>query len=344
MVDDPLAAALDELYTLPPAEFTAARDRHVLQAREAGDRTLAAAVSSLRKPTQAAWLANLLVRARPAEVESLLALGAALREAQQQLSGADLKRLQGERHAVVQTLVRAARQEAAAAGLPVGEQVAWDVEATLTLALADERVAAAVRTGTLVGVARRDTANPADVRTARDLAAGAAEPEPARRRSPRVRPQAERRTAGADRAQLGDDAAGASADDLARRRGERLRAALAEATEQRQAAEQALADAEAAHAEARALVDDAAHAEHVAERHRQTAVADVERLTERLAAAQVAVDAAERALAQTRAARVEADEVAARSEGDRAAAELAVRDAAGQEARARAAIDDEPGR
>ena len=61
MVDVDVAAAALELYGLPPEEFTAARNQVVKQAKDAGDVGSSAALKALRKPTLAAWLANLLV-------------------------------------------------------------------------------------------------------------------------------------------------------------------------------------------------------------------------------------------------------------------------------------------
>ncbi|MFI9549933.1 hypothetical protein ACIHAR_39560 [Streptomyces sp. NPDC052016] len=71
-----LDAVADELYALPPGEFTAARDEHAKAARATGDRELADQTRRLRRPTQAAWASNLLVREDPDEVERLLQLGA----------------------------------------------------------------------------------------------------------------------------------------------------------------------------------------------------------------------------------------------------------------------------
>jgi hypothetical protein len=338
----------DTLYGLAPEEFTPARDDAAAQARAAGDRQLAAGVAALRKPTLAAWLANLLVRAQPDELDQLLDIGVALREAQQQLAGPQLRQLLSERHAVVTSLVRSARRAAAEAGHPVTETVAWDVETTLTLALSDDRVAAAVRSGRLVSAARRDTAAVADVREALDAATAAAaraasttRPAPARRAATsRAQRRAPAAAAGDGAAvpTVGDGAAGSEADDLARRREERARAALADAVHARHEQEHAEAAAAAEDGDARAAVDDAAHAEQVAVRQVHTAAAEVARLQERLRAAQVAVDDAERSLAQARATRVDADETAGRAAQALAAARTALDAARTAEEEARAAV------
>lgn len=66
MVDDmDVGEVVIELYGLAPEQFTAARNRVAKAAGDAGDGPGSAAIKALRKPTLAAWLANLLVRAQP---------------------------------------------------------------------------------------------------------------------------------------------------------------------------------------------------------------------------------------------------------------------------------------
>lgn len=80
---------LDRLFSLPPEEFTAARDQLVRELRGAGDREEAKRVSQLRRPTLAAWAVNQAVRADPDLLDSVLDAGAALRRAlRRSLSGA----------------------------------------------------------------------------------------------------------------------------------------------------------------------------------------------------------------------------------------------------------------
>ncbi len=90
--DNSLTSIADELYGVVPEQFVSVRDDRIKAARDSGDRTLAAAIRSLREPTVAAFAVNLLVRERRAAVEELLALGDALREAQQELSPTELGR------------------------------------------------------------------------------------------------------------------------------------------------------------------------------------------------------------------------------------------------------------
>ncbi|MFF8934395.1 hypothetical protein ACF08O_06565 [Streptomyces paradoxus] len=140
----------DELYALRPEEFTAARASAVASARTAGDRELAERIGSLRKPSLAAWVSNLLVRSSPGEVEPLLRLGEGLRQAHQDLDGAQLRELSRRQHALIRALSLQARQLAKEAGHPIGEGVQREVENTLHAVLADPEAARAWAGGRLV--------------------------------------------------------------------------------------------------------------------------------------------------------------------------------------------------
>jgi hypothetical protein len=146
--DPPAVDFVSDLYALPPEQFIAARDEAVKQAKAAGDRRLAAEIGKLRRPTVAAWVVNRLAQERPEMVEELLDLGEALRSAQRNLRGDELRELSLQRRALVSALAREAvglaRREHRRDNLPVAE-----VEATLTAALADPEVADMVRTGQL---------------------------------------------------------------------------------------------------------------------------------------------------------------------------------------------------
>jgi len=126
-----LDSVAEDLYGLPPDEFTAARDEATKQAT---DPELKKAIKSLRKPTVSAHAVNRLVRERPEEIDELLALGDELRSA---MTGgkSDVRRLTEQRRDLVGSLV--------AADLPAA--VRDDVAAT-----ADPELGAAVRSGRLV--------------------------------------------------------------------------------------------------------------------------------------------------------------------------------------------------
>jgi hypothetical protein len=146
--DPPTVDLVSDLYALPPEQFIAARDEAVKQAKAAGDRHLAAEIGKLRRPTVAAWVVNRLAQERPEMIEELLDLGEALRSAQRNLRGDELRELSLQRRALVSALAREAvvlaRREHRRDNLPVAE-----VESTLTAALADPEVAEMVRTGQL---------------------------------------------------------------------------------------------------------------------------------------------------------------------------------------------------
>jgi hypothetical protein len=145
----------ERLYGAPPDGFVAARDEAVAAAKEAGDLDAARAIAKLRKPTVAAWLVNLLAIQRPDLMGELVELSRALRAAQRDLKGPQLRELSAQRRQAVAGLVNEARKLALAvdpgmsrAKLPLGE-----VETTLTAALSDEDVATQVRSGRLVRAA-----------------------------------------------------------------------------------------------------------------------------------------------------------------------------------------------
>ena len=146
---DPLLAVADELYGLALPEFTPARDARA-KALKAGDADLARQVKALKKPSTAAWVVNLLVRREAEQVEQVLAVGTALREAQAAMSGEELRTLTRQRRQLTAAVTTQARRVAAAEGVKVTTSVAEQVEATLTAAMVDEGCAAAVRSGLLV--------------------------------------------------------------------------------------------------------------------------------------------------------------------------------------------------
>ncbi|MFE7233095.1 hypothetical protein ACWCRF_13430 [Streptomyces sp. NPDC002405] len=134
-------AVVDELYGLPPGEFTAARDERARAALAAGDRESAERIRRLRRPTLAAWAGNLLVRERPDEVERLLELGAALRRAHQDLDGGQLRELSARQHQLTSVLARQAGRLAAQAGRRLGDDTRQEVQDTLHAVLADPEAA-----------------------------------------------------------------------------------------------------------------------------------------------------------------------------------------------------------
>ncbi|MFI2433335.1 hypothetical protein [Streptomyces sp. NPDC018693] len=132
-----LDAVADELYRLPPGDFTATRDERARQARAAGDRELADRIRRLRRPTLSAWAGNLLVRDLPEETQALLRLGEALRQAHRDLDGEQLRELSARQRQLTAALARQAGRLAAQAGQRIGADAQREVEQTLHAVLAD---------------------------------------------------------------------------------------------------------------------------------------------------------------------------------------------------------------
>src|SRR4051812_47052853 len=145
VVGDDVPVSIDEvaerLYALEPEEFTAARDQAAKDA-EGDDRK---AIKSLRKPTVAAYVANMLVRSHRDDVEALVELGDDLRAA---MAGkGDIRALSDQRRGLVRGLVHHA---ADAAGRELTAAVEEEVAATLEAATADAELGQAVLSGRLV--------------------------------------------------------------------------------------------------------------------------------------------------------------------------------------------------
>ncbi|MGW4110274.1 hypothetical protein ACWEFJ_05305 [Actinosynnema sp. NPDC004786] len=147
---EPIDRIADELYTVPPARFVAARDARAREAAERGDKELAKRVSALRKPTLSAWALNLLGRYGGSDLAEALALGDELRAAQEKLRGGALRQLGARRRAVLSALVRKVELLATDRGHPLGPDAVQQVRTTLTAALADAVLAARIKAGRLV--------------------------------------------------------------------------------------------------------------------------------------------------------------------------------------------------
>jgi hypothetical protein len=165
MTDDPeLLGIADELYALPLEEFTPARDAKAKELK--AEKELAAAVKKLKKPSVAAWVVNLFVRREAEQVEQVIAVGAALREAQEGMDGAELRALTRQRRQLTSAVTDQARTLAREEGLKVTQSVADQVEATLTAAMLDPACAQAVRSGLLTAALRSTGVDEVDVASA----------------------------------------------------------------------------------------------------------------------------------------------------------------------------------
>jgi hypothetical protein len=279
-VADSLSQAAEDLYALPPAEFTAARDELARQARSAGQRDDAALIKKLARPTVSAWLVNQLVRSAPQPMSELFELGAALHAAQQELAGDRLRELSAERRHVIGELLPAASRLAASAGVPVSGSALDEVRATLEAALADLGAGAAVRSGQLTRALSYAGLGEVDLAAALAVPASAARPGsgPAA-----VRPGGARSAAGRARSAEASGRAGGGSAGPAGRAAPGGRAATAAAAEQ---ARQDLAEAEAEVAAAAQRLADAAGQIAAVSEQRQFLSRRMEQLREELAGAE----------------------------------------------------------
>lgn len=176
----------DELYGLPLPDFTPARDA---RAKALKGTDLAPRVKALRKPSVAAWVVNLLVRRETAQVEQVLSVGAALREAQASMSGDALRELTRQRRQLTAAVTTQARRTAREEGTKVTDAVADQVEATLTAAMVDADCARAVRSGMLVSALATTGLDPADVAGAIAVPEALGFEAPSREAEPPPRPE-----------------------------------------------------------------------------------------------------------------------------------------------------------
>ncbi|MCX4682724.1 hypothetical protein [Kitasatospora purpeofusca] len=301
----------DELYTLAPADFTTARNRHADELRKA-DQQLAKRIRALHRPTQAAWAANLLAHRHPDLVGELLDLGRALRDAQEHLAGERLRELVEQRRRLVRALTARAVQDTAAAGHPLGTGAVADLDGTLNAALADPDAADALATGRLT-TAVQPVAWPGAPEAPGRSPGTEAAPSPSERRS-RSAPRAGE--VPSSKAAAGARAA-AAAERQRLREVERAQEELAGAEQARAsaagqaaAAERALEEAEAGQREAEAEAERARTALEKARRLDARAQEDVDRAGQRVRAARkTAHGAGEEAERAREAARDAADRV-----------------------------------
>ncbi|MEU2201592.1 hypothetical protein [Isoptericola sp. NPDC019482] len=161
-----LTEVAGELYALEPAEFVPARDARAAALRADGEEDAADRVKRLRKPSTAAWVVNLLARAEAEQVEQVVELGAAFREAQDDLDGKRLRELTRQRRQLVAAVAARARSLAVEAGATVSDAVLTQVESTLTAAMIDADAGRAVRSGLLIGPLQATGIGRADVASA----------------------------------------------------------------------------------------------------------------------------------------------------------------------------------
>jgi hypothetical protein len=276
--------AARELYGLPLADFTGARDQLARRLRRDGLREEAEAVKGLRKPNAAAWALNQLARRRPQDVERLLEAGKRLRTAQEALlAGGDRSALRcatAEERELVAKLARDAAAVAGEAATTAGGSLDERLRDTLHAAALDEQTAAALAAGRLVreqravglfGADQAETAS-AGKRSSRDRPAtsrkrGRDDTESRRVAERRQKAEAELAAARTEERKAQREQAGAArAAERARKRARDAEERAGEAQKRAEEARAGLREAERLEADAAKALDRAARAVAAAEK------------------------------------------------------------------------------
>ncbi len=262
-------AEVKELYAGPLDEFVQRRNALARTLRQAGEREAADEVSSLRKPTVAAWALNQLVRRRPSHLQRFLEVADRLRRMQHQAMGSGLS--SGDMRATISTyresledLSRQATAILQQSGSSAAAHIA-EVTASLQAAAVDDEARRQLHEGTVT----RPFAAPGLAVLTPGLTAPAAEPSPgdsepaasqsrqeegaatrrARDEARRRRHEAQQRLRGVEQAAERLDRDAASAEKRAQQLARDAAEAAREAHEARQRADMASEEVQRARSE-----------------------------------------------------------------------------------------------
>ncbi len=145
--ETPEVAEATDLYSLPLAQFIAARDQLAQRLRSEGQVQEAERVGKLRKPSLAAWALNRTARHNPDAVKQLLESHQRLREAD---SRAAMEEASQMRRRAVTSLTDAAMVELAADGHAGSAQTRDRINRTLLAVATDPQGEAELSAGLLV--------------------------------------------------------------------------------------------------------------------------------------------------------------------------------------------------
>ncbi|MCU1480880.1 MAG: hypothetical protein JWQ19_1666 [Subtercola sp.] len=145
-----LESVARELYRLPPAEFTAARNARAKEIAAEGDRVLAAAVRSLARASAAAWAVNRVSAEWPELEAEVVQLGETLRQAQEHPHRQTLTELGEQRKALGKRVTAQAAQLAEQNDVGLSDVARSEIEQTFFAAIADRVAAAVVFSGRLI--------------------------------------------------------------------------------------------------------------------------------------------------------------------------------------------------
>jgi hypothetical protein len=148
-----LERELDDLFGLPPGEFTAARNELARRLKAAGETEQAENVRHLAKPTVAAWAVNQLARTEKSKVRRLLDAGEKMRAAHERSlsdrAGDDFRKATAAERELVQELTDDARALLEESGNPASDQVLKRVSETLRAASTDDEARELLEAGRL---------------------------------------------------------------------------------------------------------------------------------------------------------------------------------------------------
>jgi hypothetical protein len=144
-----LEGALDELYGVDPSEFVATRKRLVAGLRASEDADAAKQLASARRPTNAAWALNQLVRRHPMLVERFLLRSRELQQAQDRALSGKADALRDATRSQRQAMAAATEAAMAVLGDDATEAYRTQIAATLQAASLDEATAEGLQQGRL---------------------------------------------------------------------------------------------------------------------------------------------------------------------------------------------------
>jgi hypothetical protein len=142
----------DQLYRVPPDQFTAARNALATVVRKEGHKAEADEIKKMRRPSLTAWALNTVARQEPELLEAVLAAGADLRDAMEKAVGGDasgLREAQAGQRQAVDAAVGAGSRVLEQAGHAATETARQRMSGTLHAAVVDDSVAERLRAGTL---------------------------------------------------------------------------------------------------------------------------------------------------------------------------------------------------
>jgi hypothetical protein len=136
------------VYGVPPAEFTATRNRLAAELRKSGHADAARVLADLRKPSAALWAVNRLARTEGKSLGAFFDAVARLRRSQLRDPREAAEALRAQR-AALESLVARGREVLTGAGLTASQQALRRLSDTLMGAAVDQDHADALRRGEL---------------------------------------------------------------------------------------------------------------------------------------------------------------------------------------------------